>query len=318
MPVNITESINQAVALVSFTARTHNAWVIRARTKKLTIPKDTQAVLRINPLLGGCMYENGTKQTWRGWAWNQVQKRVPPGSLVMVLAGDSSLDIGYARKRGLECVAVDVLDECVDKFRLKGGIAVKDKIHRQLINIKPDAVILDMLGGITPTSWGSPVAASMVCKAVVWNGLRGRDLGAGRVADKIGECSIPDYTSDRRKMTKIGKHRGKMGFSSLVQMHWDAYCGRTALQVDDGSGVRVGTEIPAEVVEVVASSLRPAFYSYRSKDSGQYFDSCAWTNMQGVAEGMKESKLADTRRCRKSRRKSAAAKALLTMQRQSN
>jgi hypothetical protein len=238
----------------------------------------------------------------------------------MVLAGDSALDIDFARKRGFECVAVDVSQACVEKFRSKGGVAVNDKIHRQLINIKPDAVILDMLGGLTSASWATTVAAAMVCKAVVWNGLRARDLGAGRVSEKIGECWIPDYTSGRRKTTKIGNHRGKMGFSALLQMHWDVYCGRPAMRIGEGIGLQVGSIIPAEVVEAIASDLRPAFYSYRSKDSynGQYFDSCAWTNMAGVSDGMQGARLDNSRRCKSSRRKSAAAKALLTMRRWSN
>lgn len=60
---------------------------------------------------------------------------------------------------------------------------------------------------------------------------------------------------------------------------------------------------------------KPVFYSYVSKDSGQRYDSAAWTNLVESSVGVE---LAKSNRCMASKRKAAAAKALLTMRRSRN
>ena len=121
-------------------------------------------------------YDNPTKQTWRGWAWNQVKNRVHVGSRVLVLCGEyGHADLWHGTKRGMEVVGVDLSDDCVEKFRNAGGVAIKDKLHRQVWSMKPDAVIADMLGGVTQNSFVDVIHATMLTKCIVWNGLAGRD-----------------------------------------------------------------------------------------------------------------------------------------------
>lgn len=263
-------------------------------------------------------YDNPTKQTWRGWAWNQLQSRIPKQSTVMVLAGDAAADLEHARRRKFKCVAVDVDMKCVDTFRAAGGVAVQDKIHRQLMLINPDAAILDMLGGITPESWGNVMVSAQSCRAVVWNGLRGRDIGAGTTARRLASQKCPDYSTGRLSLTDYGLHRGKLAFSALVGFYWMATNKRIGELFVSASNYRgpAAIEVPQWFELEMASILRPAYSSYRSKDSNQYFDSIAWTNLCGMREhliGNGWGNLANTKKCNKSKRKAAAAKALLTM-----
>src|SRR5690606_15930967 len=153
-----------------------------------------------------------TKQTWRGWAWNQLGGRLAPGSRVMVLCGEyGRADIDHANRRGFECVGIDVSRECVDAFRSANGVAVLDKLHRQMLLIQPDGVILDMLGGMTRQSMIDPLWCSLVAKAIVWNGLRGRDPLVSHVAQHAGQ-TVSDYTGGGRGTIRSvrGNHRGKV------------------------------------------------------------------------------------------------------------
>lgn len=257
-------------------------------------------------------YDNGTKQTWRGWAWNQIQSRITPRSKVLVLCGESGADIEHAQKRRFDIVGVDVEQSCVDRFRSMGGVAICDKVHRQLILQSPNGAILDMLGGITRQSWGDMVHSSSACEAVVWNGLRGRD-GGGGFDSIMGDMPIPDYTTGRRRETITGKHRGKIAFAAIVARYWLAMHGRLA---DAMRGIVQGEHIPHSFFDDIGSAIRPAYYSYRSKDGGQWFDSIAWTNPRSQRGSLLSSewgKLADSKRCNASNRKAAAAKAIITM-----
>lgn len=244
------------------------------------------------------MYDNPTKETWRGWAWNQIAARINPGSLVMTLCGQSDADAKCAIKRGFRVVGVDVNQKGVDAYRKAGHVAVCDKLHRQVFCIKPDAVIFDMLGGATKLSMGDPIQLSLFTRAAVWNGLRGRDI---KVPTPTKQLLIPDYTTGRKLRTSVGIHRGK-----LAWVHW--------------AGVVLAyAKVPLseDYVNMLGELSRPAFQSYKSKDGGQYFDSVAWTTSQLTVDP-KLVGLNDSKRCNESKRKAAAAKALLTMQRRKN
>jgi len=254
------------------------------------------------------MYDNATKDTWRGWAWNQIAKRSVPGATVMVLAGDGGYDIKKARRHGLRIIGVDRVQGRVNEFRRQGEVAIKDSLHRQVMLMKPDALIADMMGGMTSSSWGDVLAVSPICKAVVWNGLRGRDKG---VNDIIGEASsgcIPIYRGRRIEWTQVGKHRGKIAFCSLIVAAWNA------------AGGDMNSYVPQDFISRMSRELRPEFMTYRSKDSGQYFDSVAW-NWLGCDDGNKDSYIAafaNSRRVKRSKRKAAAAKAVMTRKIRSN
>jgi hypothetical protein len=258
-------------------------------------------------------YDNPTKETWRGWAWNEIARRgVMPGENVMVLCGEHGGDIDHARRRGLNVIGVDVNQGCVENFRTKGGIAVRDKLHRQVILQKPSALIADMLGGLTPSSFADVILLSPILTALVWNGLRGRDEGIGQIAEANHGKAVPVYKNGRfAGKTLIERHRGKIGFVSYC-----CWVGQFMCESD-------GNSVEDRFIDEVAKIARPSYYTYRTTESENatiYYDSLAMT-MFDTRSRMLESTsidLVDSLRCKKSRRKAAAAKALLTMRRNRN
>lgn len=256
-----------------------------------------------------CRYNNATKATWRGWAWNQVAARVPRGSTVMVLCGDTAADEEAARKRGLYCVGVDRNEDCVVNFRDNGGIAVKDCISNQLIHQRPDAVILDFLGGLTPVSVSIFSLATLTCKAVAANFLRGRDTLGKQLSDTYGGMKLHSYVKDRPTVVNCGRHRGKVMYCTFLHNLVDqAWARRKILsEVEE-----------ANFVKKFACKYRPCFYSYESKDSkGLHYDSIVITSGlvsdETVAGLEKASRMFTTKKGIESRRKAAACKAVLTM-----
>jgi hypothetical protein len=266
------------------------------------------------------MYDNGTKEAWRGWAWNQVASRVAPGSTVIAMCGDSGKDSEVARKKGFQCVGIDLVQQHVDTFRESGGVAVCDKLHRQLWALKPDAAILDMLGGLTTRSFVDPYCASLGCKAVVWNGLRGRDAGVGSLSRQLesNKFTFLDFSSGRGVRRIFGKHRGHLAFFLITQIGLCTYEGKHFID-SNGRLAFPPVHVKQWHLDMLARELRPAFNSYKSKDSGQYFDSIAWSNPSGLARDFSNGiQLANSDVCNQSRRKSAAAKAVLTKRRAMN
>jgi hypothetical protein len=67
----------------------------------------------------------------------------------------------------------------------------------------------------------------------------------------------------------------------------------------------------SHVPQVVFDKLRPSFYSYRSKDGGQYFDSVAMTT-KGFGLSTDDCEKLRKHAPLKSRRLAAAAKAVLS------
>ena len=244
------------------------------------------------------MYDNPTKETWRGWAWNQIAARINPGSLVVTLCGKTSLDAQYGFKRGMNVVGVDISQEGVDAYRDDGFVATCDKLHRQVWALKPDAVIFDMLGGITTPSMRDPIRLSLFTKASVWNGLRGRDNG---VPNQVKRLLVPDYTNGRRSQAEVGIHRGRVAWA-----HWAGVCLDAAKK-----------PLSQRYIDMLGEWSRPAFQSYRSKDSGQYFDSVAWTT-ESLRVDPSNVVMTNSKRCNASKRKAAAAKALITMRKNRN
>lgn len=245
-------------------------------------------------------YNNPTKETWRGWAWNQIRSRgVLPGETVMVLCGEGGYDFEIARRKGYSVIGVDINSKCVDSFRAKGGIAVCDSLKDQLITIRPKALIADMLGGATSSTLGMLIDATAICDVVVFNLLRGRDNG---ICEMPG--SIPKFSGRQKSLTEIGKHRGKIATTYLLWHYADE--------------MGFGRFIPNSLFE----ATKPDFHSYRSKDSRNlYYDSGALTTRKCTA--IKNGEACDLSvlsnfASRSSNRKAAAAKALLTMRRRSN
>jgi hypothetical protein len=198
----------------------------------------------------------------------------------------------------VRCVAIDYVIDNVNTFRKAGGVAVQDSLKNQMIALTPEAIIADFVNGITAENHALLLDATHICDAVVFNFLRGRDVHGGKMAEvmKDGMYTVPHYKGGDVVAEHVGKHRGKM----------------TALVI--GYAVaKMWYEIPPSISVVphaVFENLQPSFYSYKSKDSGQWFDSVALTTKAFRIHETKEwvASLAPA----DSRRKAAAAKAILT------
>jgi hypothetical protein len=244
-------------------------------------------------------YVNPTKSTWRGWSWNQVMQRAGRSyayakKTVCVLAGDSAGDAAHARKHGVKCVAIDYSVDNVRTFRETGGVAIQDSLRNQLIAMTPDCLIADFVNGITYENLAIAVDAIAICDAVVLNFLRGRDALGGKMAS-AGDSMVPHYSGRRVVVEPTGKHRGKL---AAVLLGW--------MCAEDWYGIDRGRRF---IPEDLFGKMKPSFYSYRSKDSGQYFDSIAITTKDFQIQETKEwiKSIAP----QASRRKAAAARAVL-------
>lgn len=256
------------------------------------------------------MYDNATKDTWRGFVWNQVADRLKrcPGAQqrVCVLAGDIAADREHATKRKLECVAVDCNLSAVKTFRKAGGVAVQDQLQNQLLALQPSAVIADLVSGLDFRVFRMFVTAQLLCDVVVFNLLRGRDKGMGEYARDIANVGlrVPEVTGRRVRWVPVGKHRGRMLFAQGMRL--------TAKTVMSWQGMSL--EAADAYLEKFCVAMSPRFYSYQSKDSSQYFDTVVVTTQCLSKYNDSESRNL-LRACapKVSRRRAAAAKALLTM-----
>lgn len=249
-------------------------------------------------------YDNETKRHWRKWAWKRIASAASPGWRVVYLIGDSALDHQEAESRGLVGIGVDCISTNVANARSKGAIAVNDRLHRQVISIRPDALLADMLGGLTAKSFNGILYTAMGSgvKFVVWNGLRGMD----HPVEHDG-LSVVDWSSGRPHRTHVGKHRGKMAVLQVCSM----FCLQRDGRLDIERNARQQLLVYQSEVDALCRQMRPSFYSYRSEDSGQWFDSVAfsigWLNAGHDALSLKE-----TRKNKVSKRRAAAAKAVAT------
>jgi hypothetical protein len=253
----------------------------------------------------GEVYDNATKDSWRGWAWNQLETRLGKSyayapKKVCVLAGDIAGDLPHAVKRNIDCVAVDTSQNCVRRFRENGGVATNDGLHNQIIALQPDGIIADLVSGVTVNSCRMMIDATGVCDAVIFNLLRGRDKGMGEA-----DLMMPSFYGREKRLEYVGKHRGR-----LLLLFAGAVISEMWLGTEKGSRF-----VPDELFNY----MKPSFYSYRSVDSGQYFDSVAVTTKDfRLGGGKAEMDRLRTYAPVDSRRKAAAAKALLTSRRQRN
>lgn len=259
------------------------------------------------------MYDNATKDTWRGFVWNQVADRLKrcPGTKqrVCVLAGDIAADRECATKRKLECVAVDCNLSAVKTFRKAGGVAIQDQLVNQIRVLQPSAVIADLVCGITPSVREMYFDAIFLCDVVVFNLLRGRDKGVGEYvrAARKHNIEVPEVVGRNMQWAPVNKHRGRLLFASAVGALARDCCGTGGSNADD--------EI-ARFIEKEAWEMMPRYYSYQSKDSGQYFDTVVVTsNIFSRYTSVEIRKRERLSAPKASRQRAAAAKAILTTRR---
>ena len=91
-------------------------------------------------------YTNGTKATWRYWAWKRLRERLtvhPSFATVLFLSGPSPEDLTAAIKNGFKIsniVAIDTDLKAVQAARKAGCIAIQGDIH-DVVSVWDDGVI---------------------------------------------------------------------------------------------------------------------------------------------------------------------------------
>ncbi len=280
---------------------------------------------------GVMMYDSGTKQSARCWCWNQVEQRVPKNSLVMVLIDDTDFELKEGIRRGFRVVGIDKSKQSIEKGKASGGIAVRDDFINQMESLKPDAAIFDGVSGITKYAMALIDAARYTTRAVVWNGLRGRDKYGGMMKSSVerSEFKIHCYKKGKPQGHVFpGLHRGMLLYSKeLVNIikDFDDLVDDFPFPYEEDPLKAWSKPERIQYLcrfanDVFMRHHKPEFMSYRSKDSGQYFDAAAWTqnreffgrnDLDWRDRSLYESAAAN--RSLASKRKSAAAKALLTM-----
>lgn len=248
-------------------------------------------------------YDNPTKQTWRGWQWNQVRSRISRSNrkpLAVALAGDTAEDLRHANKHGIECVAVDNKMRCVKNFRKAGGLASQADLHDYLIAIQPTILLADLTTGVTPDALAMMLDAIGFCDSVAFNFQRGRDRGIRQLSGVV-----PQYRRQRERVdVPIGKHRGKISLAYVSRLVAEAWYG-----VNPGQKM-----LPADVSEDMFQAMKPEYESYKSKDGGNYFDSIVLTTAAFRLQGG-EAKRLEGWASAEARSRAGAAKACLTKRR---
>ncbi len=145
-------------------------------------------------------YDNPRKQTWRGWAWNQIADRLG-GSLVPISTGlylpgpvdrdrEAALRKGFANEN---LIAIDLDENYVASVRRGGGLATCGRFELVFADIYRripiDFVFADYLGGLHAWSLLLSQLAFGSCHTVCINLMRGRDA--------IDACYLDDDESER-------------------------------------------------------------------------------------------------------------------------
>jgi len=258
-------------------------------------------------------YDNPTKAHWRKWAWNRIAEAASPGWRVMYLAGEAGLDHEEAERRGLIGIGVDCVQGNVDGVRSRGGVATCDQLHRMIVELQPDAVICDSLGGITQRSLVDPLVASVgsCVKHFVWNGLRGRD---NPIKGIEGNFTF-ELVKGRLRRAKIGKHRGKHAAMVLLS-HLASIVSGKAHGAIEMSHQELQWLLSSPAHKIFCSAIRPSYNSYQSKDSkGLYYDSVSLSLNRMIKLDSPAMRLKPSRATKTARMKAAAAKAVITKKR---
>jgi len=229
-------------------------------------------------------YSNGTKETWRGWQWNQIVKRLCGGKklgpaatkeilqqkVVAYLVGPEDKDREIAIKKGFRSenlLAIDIDDNKVASVRKAGGIAISGSLQQILLEwpcvLKLDAVIGDFCGGFN-NSFKQFADCLLVSKAVKKDTIISVNLLRGRE---------PNLKSDLEGNDSQIKHRGVF---ALSYFYWKIQ--RLFIAELFAATGHVNCDCCKEKNEQrLIHSMNPVTYSYRS--GNQYFDSVVFSHI---------------------------------------
>lgn len=283
-------------------------------------------------------YSNNTKSTWRGWAWNRISENVPKGGSVLVLCGDGAFDTNEASRRGFNAHGFDLDNKKVQLFRDQGHIAYCTPVGFGSVAVRGDAAILDWTSGMTNRTLEETVSVirSGISFLVV-NFLRGREKQRDSIfqlmkSHEVRACSafrcLAVFNDQTRRwhFVSMDKHRGFLFLLSIFTAAFQAHVKDVFDRFDEDNvkQLLLAHSQNAEKATLPYTSLyrlaavkdwcnevRPQFYSYRSKDSGQWFDSVAFhtTAMQSDKLSIYPSHAVVPK---STRRRIAAARAVFT------
>ena len=228
-------------------------------------------------MIGAIAYDDPAKDAWRGWKWNAIANaacgfndRIPPREkarrlsekTVLYLVGPDDHDRKRALARGFanhNLIAIDLVQERVDEVRRAGGLAICGSLQQVLLNWPHDwpidVIDADLCSGITKDVIGL-ARCLLACPAfesqsvLSLNMMRGRDAESNELRSTLN-AMFPQYKHG-------AKHRG---------LNWSMHL---AIEV-----IAMGKCNPThEAVGVIFEIQRASINSYRSKTSGQFFDSC--------------------------------------------
>lgn len=268
---------------------------------------------------GADAYDDPAKDAWRGWKWNTIVSLItawfslPPKEkarrcsekTVLYLPGPDDHDRRRAMARGFanyNLIAVDVVQDRIDRIRANGGFGIRGSLQQVILNWPEDwpidVIDGDFCGGLTEDvsqlAWCLySVPAVHPDTILSLNLMRGRDPRAKEWQDMAKSVynSVPSYlqplvgkTGTQIDFDDIVKHRGHLWLWRLLSFH---------ASVDPG----LQHEDPREWVPSLLRAIEIQENSYRSKTSGQYFDSVIhrWATgnvFRGLAAAAKKTRVA--------------------------
>ena len=237
-------------------------------------------------VIGAETYEDASKDTWRGWKWNAIARaalgfnaRLPPSEqkrmlatkTVLYLVGPNdrdrqkAIDIGFLADN---LIAVDLLQERVDAVRKSGGLAIRGSLQMILSNWPKDWPI-DVIDGDFCSGLVSDIvvirgsmgycAAMHPLTVVSLNLMRGRDPSSNSIRAEIGRTPNLLAKLFPKERSPI-KHRGVNWLAHVCSHHFKHF----------GDGYFADLD---EMADWIHKTFKPNLHSYRSKTSGQFFDS---------------------------------------------
>jgi len=243
-------------------------------------------------------YDNGVKNTARGWIWNRVCERFKTNdekrrARVYTLIGDTTKELEVAQAKGFSkfnIIGVDIRPEPVEAWRSAGGIAIQAPIEVVvgLSKYPPNVVIADFCGGLTDKTFRAfqiALIRTVWPGCVVTNLLRGRDdiqkYGPFCLTTDVGE--VTEQVRESYKMIRESSYGDVVKKRSVV-LFYDIFKRLYADVILQSANMPMDRRPTASEMKNLSDTfdyyykrlkdqMNPNFYDYKSSDSNQYFDS---------------------------------------------
>lgn len=254
---------------------------------------------------GATQYDDAAKDAWRGWKWNTIaaalmnwrelgpaeRARQLSTKTVLYLVGPDDHDRKRALARGFanhNLIAVDIVQDRIDEVRAAGGFGIRGSLQQLIMNWPSDwqidVIDADFCSGLVCDvmnfPWCLNISQAIHPDTVVSiNMMRGRDSQSNDIRRFYKEISskLPKGFASRFgvDIESATKHRGFNWTIRLIQYF------RRMLKNEFSV---------SHIASILAGEWNPHSNTYRSKTSGQVFDSVVhrWAMNE---ESMNHSKL---------------------------